>query len=230
MINLWKNTIKLMAYKQLSRKQFAIDLNISYSYISSLINGDKRANIDIIEKIANYFQLTPSELMSENIDAVIARKESEKNGLRLYQDIPLNQRELDFVREPSVPFLSVRYLPVFNNIPYTIDNWNEQIKRYQIGTHVGVGKGSYMFIVKMPDDSMESIFKKDDLLVIDPEANINNNDIVAVRQNGFYMIRRYYKKANYVLLSPESKSYEPVFSDLSDVKALYRVTMAIQFL
>ena len=68
---LGKAIVKLRKQRGLAQEQFASDSNIDRRYMSDIENGKRNLSIDVIERLANSFGISVSELFSiaENIDS-----------------------------------------------------------------------------------------------------------------------------------------------------------------
>ena len=68
---LGKAIVKLRKRRGLAQEQFASDSNIDRRYMSDIENGKRNLSIDVIERLANSFGISVSELFSiaENIDS-----------------------------------------------------------------------------------------------------------------------------------------------------------------
>lgn len=60
-----KNLKKYIAKSGKDRTQVAVELGISYSTLTDWINGSKYPRINNIEKLANYFNISISELVED---------------------------------------------------------------------------------------------------------------------------------------------------------------------
>lgn len=70
-----KNLKHQMEINQKSRQDVATALGISYFTITSWVNGTKYPRMDKVEKLANYFGCTKSDLIEEE------KKTTENDGL-----------------------------------------------------------------------------------------------------------------------------------------------------
>ncbi len=86
------------------------------------------------------------------------------------------------------------------------------------------------FALKVKGDSMidEGIFEND-LLLVTPQQNVNNSDIIVAMVNGEVTVKTYMKKEQKILLLPANKNYTPIeinseqeFSIIGKVKGVLR--------
>lgn len=60
-----KNIKRLLEEKGITRQELSEKLNISYSTLSDWINGNTYPRIDSIERLANFFEVSKSDLVEE---------------------------------------------------------------------------------------------------------------------------------------------------------------------
>ena len=56
---------KLRTEKGVSQERLALDANIDRTYISDIEKGDRNVSIEIIERLANFFKISVSELFKK---------------------------------------------------------------------------------------------------------------------------------------------------------------------
>ncbi len=95
-----KNLQRLMANKDVSRKDIANYLGISYFTVSDWVNGKKYPRMDKVELLARYFGVLKSDLIEEQVvDApqlppTVAITEGEKMLLDLFRLVPEDKQEM----------------------------------------------------------------------------------------------------------------------------------------
>jgi repressor LexA len=63
------------------------------------------------------------------------------------------------------------------------------------------------FYLRVDGDSMNLCYPDESLVVVDPDAEIRNGDVVAVNVNGYEStIKRYFDIGNQIILAPESRN------------------------
>ena len=85
------NLKRYMALKEVSRKDLAKALNISYFTVSDWVNGKKFPRMDKVEMLADYFGILKSDLIEEKTEE--HRKTQKKNDT--LTDIVLKLRSDD---------------------------------------------------------------------------------------------------------------------------------------
>ena len=95
-----KNLQRLMASKDVSRKDIAEYLGISYFTVSDWVNGKKYPRMDKVELLARYFKVTKSDLIEESVgnslsnNLTISVTEGEQMLLDLFRKIPEEKQEM----------------------------------------------------------------------------------------------------------------------------------------
>lgn len=92
------NLKKYMSEHNKSRKEISEDLNISYYTFSDWVNGKKYPRMDKIEMLANYFNVTKSDLIEEEkepekSDTYQSMDISEEMG-KILEQLHLTEREM----------------------------------------------------------------------------------------------------------------------------------------
>ena len=64
--------------------------------------------------------------------------------------------------------------------------------------------------IKMPDDSMEPIYKKGEYLFIEFNSLLENNDVGLFNVDGKFYVRRFFNKNGKILLKADNKSVSPL--------------------
>lgn len=96
-----KNLQRLMVNKDVSRKDIATYLGISYFTVSDWVNGKKYPRMDKVELLARYFDVLKSDLIEEehNNESYLALPtvtvtESEKMLLDLFRRVPEDKQQM----------------------------------------------------------------------------------------------------------------------------------------
>lgn len=93
--NIFSSNLKwYMALNEKSRKDLATDLDISYYTVTDWVNGKKYPRMDKVEKLAQYFGISKSDLIEEKTEE--QREMQKKNDIQA--DIILKMRtDTDFM-------------------------------------------------------------------------------------------------------------------------------------
>ena len=95
-----KNLQRLMTINNVSRKDIATVLGISYFTVSDWVNGKKYPRMDKVELLANYFGVLKSELIEEEVvdkpplPQPIALTEGEQMLIDLFRLIPEDKQQM----------------------------------------------------------------------------------------------------------------------------------------
>jgi repressor LexA len=83
------------------------------------------------------------------------------------------------------------------------------------------------FMLKVVGDSMiEAAILDGDLIVVAPQPDARNGEIVVAMLDGEATVKRFYREAGRVRLQPENRTMQPIYADdvtvLGKVEAVYR--------
>ena len=83
------------------------------------------------------------------------------------------------------------------------------------------------FVLRVQGDSMvEAAILDGDLIVVDPQPDARNGEIVVAMVDGEATVKRFYREAGRVRLQPENRAMQPIFTD--DVTVLGRVAAVVR--
>ena len=172
-LRIGKNMTQEMLGEKIGVKKAAI-----YKYENGLVVNLKR---DIIEKLANVLEVSPSYLM----------------GLDDMKDVPQGFRPLPTMRKiPRVgriacgtPILAEENVEEYDNVP---ENWKADF------TLVCVG------------NSMAPKIQDGDLVAVRQQQTVENGQIAAVLIDNEATLKRVYVYPDKLILRPENPDYEPI--------------------
>ncbi|MBS6935694.1 MAG: helix-turn-helix domain-containing protein [Clostridium sp.] len=172
-LRIGKNMTQEMLGEKIGVKKAAI-----YKYENGLVVNLKR---DIIEKLANVLEVSPSYLM----------------GLDDMKDVPQGFRPLPTMRKiPRVgriacgePILAEENIETYDNVP---DNWKADFTLICVG------------------DSMAPKIQDGDLVAIRQQEQVENGQIAAVLIDNEATLKRVYVYPDKLILRPENPDYEPI--------------------
>jgi repressor LexA len=85
--------------------------------------------------------------------------------------------------------------------------------------------GSFMLRVK-GDSMIDAAILDGDLIVVQPQPNANNGEIVVALIEGEATVKRFYREAGRIRLQPENRTMEPIYVD--DVTVVGRVEAVVR--
>jgi transcriptional regulator with XRE-family HTH domain len=119
------NRIKtLKDEKNTTNKQLSDAIGIGEAYLSCLLRGEKRFNLVHIEKLCDYFEITPSELFSEH--SPVSTDEVNANRSKLFEGGNMLSPESRFAMEKFVMLSTENRLKVTKLI---MELDHEEVKR-----------------------------------------------------------------------------------------------------
>ncbi len=158
---------ELLREKGWTTKILAEKTGMSESYLTHIKNGTRRWNEDSLRKLANAFELSPTDLFAQR------RKRTD--------DIDNNVS----MPEKSDVQLKVQVVPVVGDIPSNPSPYNNQLMQLTTGfkdVFVPVLNASdgAMFAMSLASNQLAPAFDKGDLLIISPDVWTRSGDLAAV--------------------------------------------------
>lgn len=95
-----ENIKKLMNSRGIDRRKLSEDLNISYTTVSDWVNGKTYPRIDKIEIMADYFNVTKSQLVESADSEVNESKDLDKmlDEAMSYDGKPMSESDREVIR------------------------------------------------------------------------------------------------------------------------------------
>lgn len=88
-------------------------------------------------------------------------------------------------------------------------------------------RGSEAFMLRVQGDSMvEAAILDGDLIVVRPQRNADNGEVVVAMLDGEATVKRYYREPGRIRLQPENREMEPIYA--SDVEIVGRVEAVVR--
>jgi SOS-response transcriptional repressor LexA len=167
---------ELLRERRWTTKVLAEKTGMSESYLTHIKNGTRRWNEDALRKLAEAFELDPSQLL--------AHRPQSFGGVAV-QATPEFNEVSNLVEPVSISDFKLRIVPVVGAIPTEPSAYNNQLMQVTSGyKDVFVPVFGYedeaMFCLCVDDNSMAPNFIKGDFLVIAPSVWTRSGDIVAV--------------------------------------------------
>lgn len=212
--------ILLLAKGSRGVNQFAMQSNISRSYISELLNLKRNTppSMNVLTKIASVSQnnITLKDLMvaagyvdihlyTNNSSYSLCNKACDNKGI--YEASPQYQIYEDI----NIPD-NISIFPFLNNINTSeraIFN-KSNITKYGYENKSNVMYGTYFYCLA-PDNSMiNSKINKDDVLTVRYQDRVENNKVFLMLLHKKLTLRRVYIKDSSIILVPDNNKYEPI--------------------
>jgi len=88
-------------------------------------------------------------------------------------------------------------------------------------------RGSDAFMLRVQGDSMiDAAILDGDLIMVRPQRNADNGEIVVAMLDGEATVKRFYKESNRIRLQPENPTMAPIYA--SDVEIIGRVEAVVR--
>ncbi len=164
---------ELLREKHWTTKVLAEKTGMSESYLTHIKNGTRRWNEDALKKLAEAFEIHPTDLFENRIDSP---QPEAAMPVPNASEIAELSKQVD---------LKIKVVPVVNEIPSQPTEYNNRLMQVAGGnkdkfvTVIGCDDNS-MFGLEVIDNIMSPKFVKGDVLVISPSTWTHSGDIVAV--------------------------------------------------
>ncbi|KKP35899.1 MAG: hypothetical protein UR26_C0002G0201 [candidate division TM6 bacterium GW2011_GWF2_32_72] len=167
---------ELLREKGWTTKVLAEKTGLSESYLTHIKNGTRRWNEDSLKKLANAFEISPTEMFVQRRQ----RTDNISNNVTL--------------PETSEAELKIQIVPVVGDIPANPSPYNNQLMQVTTGfkdifVPVLNSEDSSMFAYTVESNTLAPVFIKGDLLIISPETWTRSGDIAAVEYGNDVPVR-----------------------------------------
>ncbi len=163
---------ELLRERRWTTKVLAEKTGMSESYLTHIKNGTRRWNEDALKKLAEAFELQPSDILEDSRGAVRAQDAAE-----IPAELTSSMSDLN---------LKLKIVPIVGQIPAQPSEYNNQLMQVSTGYRdqfvpiLGDFDDSALFALCVEDNSMAPNFVKGDFLIVAPGVWTNSGDIVAV--------------------------------------------------
>lgn len=202
---------QLLKERQWTTKMLAERTGLSESYLTHIKNCTRRWNEDILKRLADAFEIEPTELL------MVRKRSNETDGITSKD-----------VAENGLASVVPRKVPVMKDIPAHPSPYNNELMQLTSGNKgvfmpvLGIDDPD-MFCIRLENSSLRPRFTKGDLIVVSPMLPISSGDVVAV-EYGEKNIHRTFMQVSFgedlVILESLSHKHPPIA--LSKSKDNYR--------
>ena len=179
----------------ISQRQLAEFLKVAPSTISMYENGQREPNFEVLESLADFFNVDLNYLLGKTnkTTKIILDSESSK-GIK----IPV----LGTV-PAGIPMSAIEDIIDYEEIPKSWENQGE------------------FFGLKIKGDSMYPTLENGDVVIVKKQSTADNGDTVIVMVNGDdATCKRYERSETGIMLIPNNSAYNPVFYTNEEIEAL----------
>ena len=179
----------------ISQRQLAEFLKVAPSTISMYENGQREPNFEVLESLADFFNVDLNYLLGKTnkTTKIILDSESSK-GIK----IP------DLGTVPAgIPITAVEDILDYEEIPKSWENQGE------------------FFGLKIKGDSMYPTLENGDVVIVRKQSTADNGDTVVVMVNGDdATCKRYERSDTGIMLIPNNNVYAPAFYTNEEIETL----------
>ena len=179
----------------ISQRQLAEFLKVAPSTISMYENGQREPNFEVLESLADFFNVDLNYLLGKTnkTTKIILDSESSK-GIK----IPV----LGTV-PAGIPITAVEDILDYEEIPKSWENQGE------------------FFGLKIKGDSMYPTLENGDVVIVRKQSTADNGDTVIVMVNGDdATCKRYERSDTGIMLIPNNNAYAPAFYTNKEIETL----------
>lgn len=217
----------------------SVELGISRGTVSNWKNKGAVPSGEILQKIAEYFDVTTDFLLYGTTDRLVDKIAAAK--IKRYEQIkksPDNMSEDDNINKiinalknnPDVLFVSpTRKVPIVGSIACGTPILAEQNIDGYLDVEV---KSNVDFALTCKGDSMAPKLLNEDIVLIHRQPVVDNGETAAVLIGEEATLKRVYIRDNSIILAPENLNYEPIHltgEDMSNVSILGKVVGYVRY-
>ncbi len=164
---------ELLRERRWTTKVLAEKTGLSESYLTHIKNGTRRWNEDALKKLAEAFELLPTQIFEHPLPQPTIDTPS----------VVLSEETLSQTKNLN---LKLQIVPVVGQIPAQPSEYNNRLTQVATGYKdqfvpvLGDTEDSAMFCLCLEDNTMAPNFVKGDFLIVCPGMWTNSGDIVAV--------------------------------------------------
>lgn len=179
----------------ISQRQLAEFLKVAPSTISMYENGQREPNFEVLESLADFFNVDLNYLLGKTnkTTKIILDSESSKGiQIPVLGTVPA-----------GIPITAVEDIIDYEEIPKSWENQGE------------------FFGLKIKGDSMYPTLENGDVVIVKKQSTADNGDTIIVMVNGDdATCKRYERSETGIMLIPNNSAYNPVFYTNEEIEAL----------
>ena len=179
----------------ISQRQLAEFLKVAPSTISMYENGQREPNFEVLESLADFFNVDLNYLLGKTnkTTKIILDSESSKGiQIPVLGTVPA-----------GIPITAVEDIIDYEEIPKSWENQGE------------------FFGLKIKGDSMYPTLENGDVVIVKKQSTADNGDTIIVMVNGDdATCKRYERSETGIMLIPNNNAYNPVFYTNEEIEAL----------
>lgn len=181
--------------RRISQRQLAEFLKVAPSTISMYENGQREPNFEVLESLADFFNVDLNYLLGKTnkTTKIILDSESSKGiQIPVLGTVPA-----------GIPMSAIEDIIDYEEIPKSWENQGE------------------FFGLKIKGDSMYPTLENGDVVIVKKQSTADNGDTVIVMVNGDdATCKRYERSETGIMLIPNNSAYNPVFYTNEEIEAL----------
>mgnify|MGYP000958127748 CR=1 FL=1 len=179
----------------ISQRQLSEFLKVAPSTISMYENGQREPNFEVLESLADFFNVDLNYLLGKTnkTTKIILDSESSKGiQIPVLGTVPA-----------GIPMSAIEDIIDYEEIPKSWENQGE------------------FFGLKIKGDSMYPTLENGDVVIVKKQSTADNGDTVIVMVNGDdATCKRYERSDTGIMLIPNNSAYNPVFYTNEEIEAL----------
>lgn len=189
-----ENIQKLRQLFDITQEDLAKIAGVTRGAVSQWEGGFSEPRMGAIQKMADHFGIKKSNII-------------EDGGMDNFDPVTRKERPAIPGAMPIAPS-PVAYLPLMGSIHAGVaeepDVYTEEMR--QVPAWVAEAH-PYAFLLRVEGDCMSRVYPEGSIIAIDPKAEVTNGCVAAVQiDDTDFLLRRWYRTADTLVLSPDSHS------------------------
>lgn len=229
----WANVTKLMALRKVPQARLAEYLERSQSSLSNIISGKRPTYYKEMEKVAEFFGMTVTDLLNENFIEVLAKEQKavSKHSSALSQDVPMTDKEIDILKQMKLdPAKALKLHRIFliSSFPPSKEGLSQFVHENTVGEVITTHGGGDVFAYQLTNRDLEPLCSEGGILVFDAKADIKDGDFVGLLYKGLPLIRKLFYRGNSLIFQSASGQNAPDIIESQLIDLCFKVVECIK--
>jgi len=229
---------------RMTAQELAEKIGVSQSYISLLENNKRRANVEVLGKIAGVFNVSMSQVFAEEYAPGTATQKtpggvtlsaiggvSTRPGINLDWLFKTGKLQEIVDANGNVTDVRMRLIPIVSKVAagdpatYTDGDYPAGFAEEYVPAPADLNDMN-AFALRISGDSMSPRFRDGDIVICSPRRPAENGDAVVAKVNaGETTCKIYYLDGRNVILSPVNSRYSAQVYPVEEIKWIYPVVI-----
>ena len=216
--------------RHMTAKDLGVKVGVSQSYISLLENNKRRANVEVLAKVAGVFEITLGQFFAD-VPATSEGKPAARAGVDLDRLYKSGQLHAMVDAAGNVAPINMRLIPVVSKVAagdpagFTDGEYPAGWADEFVPSPADIDD-AHAFALRVHGESMSPRFRDGDIVICAPSRAAENGDaVVAKVKSDETTCKIYYLDGKNVILSPVNPHYPAQVYEVSEVNWIYPVVI-----